>query len=795
MRDIFQHKLGILKKLLVLSLILFSASTLLAQKANTVRGFVYNSDDGEAAAYIKVIMKALDNNPNEDIIGAMTDIDGYFQFSKVDNGNFAIEIRGMEFEEINDTIVVAGNKIMTLRYELKKRDDVKEIEEVAVYGNDQSKRTKIDISVNKLNQESLERLPAFGAENDILAAFSITPGVVTSGDQGGQLYVRGGTPIQNKILLDGMTIYNPFHSIGFFSVFETELIKSADIYTGGFDAQYGGRISSIMDITYKDGDLKKHGGVVSASPFMAKLVAEGPIWRNKKAPGSGGSYIFSAKHALLDYTSKSLYPYTNDGQGMPFSFTDVYGKITIKSPEGSKFSIFGFSNNDKVNYTDIADLGWNSLGGGVNFRLVPTSSAMIIRGHLNGSNYAINFLENNGGKERNSSIGGFDLGFDFSYFLKNQSEITYGINISGFQTRFNTFNEVDREIKVENFNTELSAYLNYRLVKGRWVFNPGFRLQSYPSHSAVIPEPRLAIKYNLTENMRLNLSGGYYSQNFTSATSDRDVVNLFYGFLAAPSNVQSKFTHPNGKETEPKNGIQTSWHGIVGYEYDITKKVTANVEAYYKYFPKLSNINSNKLYDDTKDFNTVPDVYKKDFLIESGYSYGVDLLIQYTGNRLFLWGVYSYGNSSRWDGFEFYAPSFDRKHNINLVGTYAFLKDKSLEFSVRWNFGTGFPFTPTSGYYQGENFDNGVTTDYTTSNPNDLSILLGGLNTERMPTYHRFDVTIKKRFTFKNKMELEVKAGVTNLYNRDNIFYVNRVTNEKIYQLPILPSLGLTFKF
>ena len=96
----------------------------------------------------------------------------------------------------------------------------------------------------------MERIPSTGGENDIVAAFSVTPGVITTGDQGGQLYVRGGTPIQNKILLDGMTIYTPFHSIGFFSIFETELVKSTDIYTGGFDAQYGGRISSIMDITY-----------------------------------------------------------------------------------------------------------------------------------------------------------------------------------------------------------------------------------------------------------------------------------------------------------------------------------------------------------------------------------------------------------------------------------------------------------------------------------------------------------------------------------------------------------------
>ena len=119
--------------------------------------------------------------------------------------------------------------------------------------------TEIEISKLKLDQKGLERIPSYGAENDIVGAFSVTPGVITTGDQGGQLYVRGGTPIQNKVLLDGMTIYNPFHSIGYFSIFETELVKNVDIYTGGFESKYGGRISSVMDITYRDGNRKEFG--------------------------------------------------------------------------------------------------------------------------------------------------------------------------------------------------------------------------------------------------------------------------------------------------------------------------------------------------------------------------------------------------------------------------------------------------------------------------------------------------------------------------------------------------------
>lgn len=763
----------------------------------TVRGFIYEEESGEGAAYVKVLLSKKDAPDDASPIGATTDLEGFFSIPKLSKGTYTLTVRSMDHEEIKDEIEVGEKEILSVRYDLKKREDVKDLEGVSVYAEDRSKKTNVEMSVNKLDKKGLERLPSFGAENDVMSAMSVTPGVVTTGDQGGQMYVRGGTPIQNKILLDGMTIYNPFHSIGFFSVMETELIKSADIYTGGFSAEYGGRIASIMDVTYRDGNMKEFGGKASVSPFMGKLVLEGPLFKPKdEESGNGGSFIFASKHSLLDYTSRSLYPYANEGDGLPFTFTDIYGKATIKSEEGSKFSAFGFSNNDAVLYPEVADLNWKSIGGGLNFVLVPLTSQVLIKGHLNASNYEIFFQEQNGEAPRTSSITGFDLGFDFTYFLSNSSEITYGLNIGGFGTDFRTFNQVNRLIQREDYNTEFSGYVNYRLVKGRWVFNPSVRVQAYASIPDLIVEPRLGAKYNVNENLRWKIAGGRYSQNFTSAASDRDIVTLFYGFLSAPTDVQENFTQPDGDIINPQNGLQLAWHGITGFEYDFTRNLSLNIEGYYKYFPQLSNINLNKLYDDTNEFNEVDDVFKKDFIIESGYAYGFDVLLEYEKDRLFLWGVYSYMKSERWDGFEWYAPVFDRRHNINLVGNYLFGKNKDIEFSLRWNFGSGLPFTPTTGYFQGEPLSDGVTTDYTTSNPQELSVLLGALNSARLPTYHRFDVTVKKRWEFKkSKSLLEATLGVTNIYNRENIFYVNRVTNEKVFQLPVLPSIGVSYSF
>jgi hypothetical protein len=769
---------------------LFSISFGFSQE-HIVRGYLFDDDNGEAVPFEQVIL--IPTNKSQAILGASAAVDGLFSIAKVPMGTYLLRVASSEYQVYEKEVVVSQPKGITEITINLVVPDKNKLGEVVISGELHTKATEVLMSQIKLDKRGVERIPSVGGENDVVAAFSVTPGVVTTGDQGGQLYVRGGTPIQNKVLLDGMTIYNPFHTIGFFSIFETELIQNVDIYTGGFDAKYGGRISSVMDITYRDGNKKQLGGKVSLSPFLGKLVLEGPVYKSKSGKG-GGSFIFSGKHSLLDYTSKSLYRGVNNGNGLPYNFTDLYGKVTLSSGQGSKFSFFGFHNNDNTEYYGVANLGFTQGGGGMNFTLVPSGSPTIIRGHMNVSNYKTTFQET-ANYERFSSIQGADLGFDFTYFLKGDGRIDYGLNMNVFATNFVTYNEAASKIEARNNSTEIGAYINYKYVNPRFVIQPGLRVQAYASLGTISVEPRIGIKYNATDRLRLKLSGGRYTQNFTSASSDRDVVNLFNGLLSAPTNVQEEFITEFGKVKNPKNGLQISYHAIVGTEYDLTSNLSLNVEVYYKYFPQLSNINTFKLYDDISDFADKDDIEKKDFLIESGQTYGADLLLKYNKGRLFLWGVYSYGHSTRWNGFETYYPVFDRRHNVNLVGSYLFGAKKTLELNMRWNIGSGLPYTPTSGFYQSENFNDGATTDITQTNSTGYGLIFGDFNSQRLPYYHRLDITVKKRFVFGNKTEMELVGSVTNAYNRKNIFYVNRVTNEIVYQFPIMPSFGLSYKF
>ncbi|MCT4582724.1 MAG: TonB-dependent receptor [Flavobacteriales bacterium] len=781
-----------LKQLVALTLvsIIFSGFTALAQETGTIRGFVYDKANGEPVMFTNVKIKGTG-------IGSPTDVNGFYQISNAPVGAVVLEITNVQYSTKEIPLTVTKGKIISKNIYLEENDKL--LDEVEVSAEGQESKKQVKMSMIKATKKEIQAVPSIGGEADIATYFQTVPGVVSTGDQGGQMYVRGGSPVQNKVLLDGMVIYNPFHSIGFFSVFDTEIIRNADIYTGGFSAQYGGRISSVMDITTKDGNKSKFSGRAAVNPFGSKLTLEGPIKKLKEDGGGTISYVLSGKTSYLEQTSKLFYSYV-DTAGLPFNYTDLYGKVSINGANGSKANIFGYNFSDNVKWKELLDLKWDSYGAGANFVMVPAATPVLIEGRFNISDYKISLSERDPytnlvdtSKGRHSGVNNFTLGFDFKYFKKDD-EIKYGIEINGFRTDFNFKNSVGRTIEQVDNTTELSGYLDYKIVRNRFVLNPGFRLQYYASLGNVSPEPRLGLKFNANEKLRLKFASGIYSQNLISATSDRDVVNLFYGFLSGPDNLQEELIQEDGTEREITHKLQKATHAILGAEYDVAKHWSINVEGYYKWFTQLSNMNRNKIYED--GVNDYPDVLKKDFIIETGDAYGVDFVLKYSDDRLYLWSVYSLGKVTRWDGTQTYSPVFDRRHNINFVGTYLLGKDKKWELNARWNFGSGLPFTQIQGFTQFVDFNGGgINTDYTTTNANNVDIVYGNINEGRLSAYHRLDFAVKRKLELKNKSLIELTASVTNAYSRKNIFYVEPVANQKVYQLPILPSFGFSWSF
>jgi hypothetical protein len=768
------------RTLIILSILLLSVAAL--SQTGTIRGFIYEEKTGEPIIFTNVYLQ----NTN---YGASTDVNGFFMISKIPPGDYTLMVTYLGYDTLMMPVYIEAEDILSKQLYLK--ESAITLETFNVSAERQEAKTETRTSVVKITPKEMKQIPTIGGQADLAQYLQILPGVVFTGDQGGELYIRGGSPIQNKVLLDGMTIYKAFHSIGLFSVFETDIIRNADIYTGGFGAEYGGRISSVMDITTRDGNRQRVAGKFAASTFGANLLLEGPLVRQKENRGTSLSFILSGKGSYLEQSSKLFYNYI-DTAGLPFNFLDLYGKISLNSSNGSKVNFYGFHYQDKVNnYKSLSDFNWNSTGLGTNFLVIPGRSPVLLEGHVAYSNYKIN-LEEETNPTRSSEISGFDLGLDFTYFL-GRDEMKYGLELLGSRTNYFFFNASGKEISQAENTTELGFYFKYKLTAGKFLIEPSFRLQWYASLSNLSPEPRLALKYNVTDRLRLKFAGGLYSQNLIDARSDRDVVNLFYGFLSGPDNLPDEF---DGQKLTHK--LQKASHAILGMELDITNRLTMNLEGYYKYFSQLTNLNRNKIYDENKAPEQ-PDLLKKDFIIEKGDAYGIDMTLKYDQRRLYIWTVYSFAFVNRFyedinEELQHYYPHFDRRHNVNIVVTYRLGATESWEISGRWNYGSGFPFTQTQGYYEKLTFNNGIYGDYTNDN-GELGIIYADLNGGRLADYHRLDMNIKKRFLFSENTRLDVDLSFINLYNRKNVFYRDRLTGETVYQLPFVPSLGIIFVF
>ena len=741
------------KYFLLISFLFFVVSSF--SQTGTIRGFVSDKNTGESIMFCNVTIDGTSH-------GSQTDLNGMYTLSKIPVGEHKIAVTFIGYKKLTQDISLNKGQILTLKFELE--SSTVNIGEVEISAERQEMKTDVKAASIKITNEDLNLVPTIGGEADLAQYMQIIPGVIFTGDQGGQLYIRGGSPVQNKVLLDGMTIYSPFHSIGLFSVFDADIIKTTDVYTGGFSAEYGGRVSSIMDIKTKDGNKKRLQGKLSSNTFGSKLLVEGPL---KK--GGGTTFLFSGKTSYLDKTSESLYNFS-----MPYSYTDLYGKITFNANNGSKANVYGFNFQDQVNYQGISDLQWSSNGLGSEFILIPGNSPVLIEGNFAYSKYYIS-LDENASALRESSISGGSMGFDFTSF-QPKGKIKYGFDVYGFETKYKTYNSANAKIELNENNSEFSAYVNYQYNADRFILEPGLRLQKYTLGTS--PEPRLGIKYLASDVLRLKLATGLYSQNIISTVSDRDVVNLFYGFISSPENLP---TDEDGNEY--KNQIQKARHIILGAEYDINLKMDFQIEGYIKDFNQITNIN-----------RSMTSNYDNEFIVERGLARGVDFLLKYKTKRLYLWSVYSLGFIKRYEGENEYFPHFDRRHNINLVSSFNFGKKDSWKADARWNLGSGFPFTQTQGFYENIPFSDGINTDYTSEN-GELEIVYAELNKGRLSYYHRLDLSLSKTIEISKNTILEITASVTNAYNRNNIFYINRITDERIYQLPLLPSGGISLKF
>ena len=310
----------------------FSASIAVGQVA-TLRGHIYDEVTGQAVAFCNLTLAGT-------TIRTVSDLDGFFVFTNVPVGSYELQSAFIGYDTLLTAVTLQADQVKYLK--LLMVEGSIQLQTINVSASLEQRRNEVNVSRITVTPKQIKALPSTGGEADIAQYLMVLPGIISTGDQGGQIYIRGGSPVQNKILLDGMTIYNPFHSIGFFSVFETEAIKSAEVLSGGFSAEYGGRISAIVDLKTREGDKTRFGGLVSASPFQLKGLVEGPITPFNPESKASSSFLITGKHSILDKTSQGLYDYASpDSLGLPYAYTDLYGKVSFLSGDGSKVDFFG----------------------------------------------------------------------------------------------------------------------------------------------------------------------------------------------------------------------------------------------------------------------------------------------------------------------------------------------------------------------------------------------------------------------------------------------------------------------
>ena len=580
-------------KIVIPFLIFFFSAFISFCQTGTLRGHIYDAESGEPIAYASVQII----NSKE---GVISDEDGFFQLSAVPSGIQRVQVSYLGYLDTLLEINIISNKI---KYQLiyLTRSTI-ELQTVDISASKERARTEIQIGQIQLSKENIKSLPSIGGEADIAQYLTALPGVVISGDQGGQIFIRGGSPVQNRVLLDGQLIYNPFHSIGLFSVFETEIIRSVDVLSAGFNAEHGGRISAVMDIKTREGNKNRISGLASLSPFQGKLLLEGPIKPLKKENGTAVSFLLTGKYGWLDKTSPHLYRYAVDSNfyafakkdtslsslqnlGLPYQYQDLYGKISFLGENGSKVNIFGFSFTDKFKLANIASQKWETFGGGMHFLLSPLQSPVRIEGNIGFSRYNLSLAEKNTGP-RSSSLESYTARLDFMQVGKH-SALEYGLELISLNTGFQFVNPFNLTISQNDFTTEMAAFVRFKYQVNKFILQPGFRLHYYASQGQFSPEPRLGLKYLWSDNFRLKMGGGFYSQNLISLANNQDVVQLFSGFLVGPETSLFK----SGSNIPVKSRLQKAMHWVAGMEWEPFNLFSVSMEGYQKFFNQYLFVN------------------------------------------------------------------------------------------------------------------------------------------------------------------------------------------------------------
>ena len=721
----------------LLLIIVISNNYLQAQQPGNLRGFVTDSTNGEALAFCNVFLKEIN-------VGASTNERGLYLIKSIPPGKeYNVTVSYVGYKSKNLKVIILPNVVTQLDVELIPLSI--ELQTIEKVGEKVVRENKTDISLERISVKELQILPK-GVETDIFRSLQYIPGVSTTGDVTAKYYVRGGSGDQNQILLNGVEIYNPFHSLGLFSVIDPDMINSIEFYKGGFTSEYGGRISSVMDVISKDGNKNRFGFKGGLSLLTAKGLVEGPI--------PNGSFMITGR---MSYNNDVLKKFFNE-QTIPIDFYDLSFKLNYSSEdifENAKFAVFGFLSKDDVDYKDPLREQFNWKNNLFGFEWLQVYDVPLFsRLGISLSTFEGEVIPNLSSlKPRYNQIKDFTISFDMNVVYANRDEIGLGLKLKTVDSKFSQVNIVGIKSDLEKFAGNLSLYGKYKFL--RWKnfgldVGSRFNVTGLSRNGGGVFEPRVSLTYRFLPSIAFKAAWGIYLQELFTVSDESEIISIFDPWIITPDYLN------------PAKSI----HYIAGFDIDITRGVQFSIEGYYKILQDIPIVNDKKF--------TRAD---PDLLPGSGESYGWEFLVNYSLDPLNVTASYTlswaYKEVNNW----LYYPKYDARHAGNLILEFN-IGDGWIASSV-WNLSSGYPFTEIIGFYD----------KYFLNNINGEEFqpyaYLGDKNLGRLSAYHRLDLSLIKRLSL-SLVNIELGLSAINVYDRKNIFYFNRDTGEIVNMLPFL---------
>jgi hypothetical protein len=715
-------------------------------QTGSLRGVVTDTLKGEALPYANILIEGTN-------LGASADLNGNFTITGIPaNKEYNVRFSYVGFHTKYLKVLIKPNAIVQLLAELVPSSI--QLQAIELIGEKTKRPNETNIGLQKLTARELELLPK-GVETDVFRSLQYLPGVQSTGDVSARYYVRGGGSNQNLVLLNGVSVYNPFHALGLFSIIDPEMINAVEFYKGGFPSQFGGRLSSVLNLVTKDGNKNRYGGNAQVSFLTGKSSIEGPI--------PGGSFIITGRKSLFKDVLRKFVNYKD----APFEFHDISAKANYSnnSEESlTKISLHGFSSLDQLQSDDQykSDFKWiNDLYGIKWFQAwenVPVySEADLSLSRFDGN---INPKLSNS-KRRSNLINDVTFKVDITNIFESRDEVKAGILLKSVKTELDFENLQGIPTTLASQAMSLGFYSKYRFM--RWDalgidIGSRFNLITLSRKASVFAEPRLNVTYNILPGL-ISLKGAYgiYTQELITITNENEIISLFEPWIIVPAYLS----------------VPKAIHYVAGLDFTPYQNTTFSVETYYKDIKSTAEIN-----DDKADEND------PDFLQASGEAYGFEFQLKQNNNFMAFVGSYSlswvYRNINNWISY----PKYDTRHIVNLHLNFEY--GKGWSSSVGWFFNSGLPFTQIIGYYDKQYLDNLY---YSAGLPGYFSpyTILADRNLGRLPTYHRLDISLSKRLQF-DFVNFEISGSVMNIYNRKNIFYYERESGKKVNMLPILPT-------